>query len=233
MNTQMSILTCTLASLLLAACSSPFEPVSRTTEVTDLTTISSTASLTHILVADNKSPRIVCSQPPPDAAFNQAEAGDIAFSISISGDDQSGESEDSEETEMSGRTPAVLMARELFYRLCEFSMNYKLDQKTAITLYTKTLDSITTVWGTEAGNTTVTIGDSLTTSNAANITASTTAEQSSTLAKSDTSTEENSDTTSDTTSDETTDSTTDSSTTSDTTESTDTSTETTDSDSSE
>ena len=67
--------------------------------------------------------------------------------------------EKSGEREMVGRTPAVLMARELFFRLCEFSRNHDLTKNDAMALYRKTLDAVKEVWQTEARKTTVNIGE--------------------------------------------------------------------------
>jgi hypothetical protein len=72
-------------------------------------------------------------------------------------------SEGSTEGELAGRTPAVLMARELFYRLCEFSRNQSLSKDEALKLYTQTLSAVKEVWATEAGNTTITVGDTVST----------------------------------------------------------------------
>ena len=166
MKMNYSVFRLLAASALLAAtgCSDVWEPVPRTTVLEADTIISNTASLSHTFVRAPKSSLFTCSQPNPDAAFDQGETADIDISlISLGGDEGGGEAEDSNEVEMAGRTPAVLMARELFYRACEISHNYKLDKKEALGLYGKTLDAVTKVWAVEAGNTTVTIGDTVTT----------------------------------------------------------------------
>jgi len=107
-----------LGLLALTGCSSFYEPGIQTTEVKPGTIISNTASLSHVFVRDETSPTITCTQPQPDAAFDQGEAADISVSlVSLGGGDDAGaEEEEAEEVEMAGRTPAVLMTRELFYR---------------------------------------------------------------------------------------------------------------------
>lgn len=90
--------------------------------------------------------------------------------IKFGGDDSGGDSQNSSEVEMAGRTPTVLIARELFYRACEFSFNFKLDKTEATAIYNKTLDIIKEGWLKEAGQTTVTVGDKVTTSSNENIT---------------------------------------------------------------
>ena len=173
------------------SCANLYEPKPVTSDLREKTVLSSTASLSHMVVRAAKTDLITCTQPQPDAAFDQSEAADFSLSlITLGGDDQAGEDTSSSEVEMAGRTPAVLMARELFYRACEFSDNYKLSKDEALTLYTKTLDSITKVWGTEAGNTTITVGDTVATTSGTTVQSTTAGSITSADTKPDTSTEE-------------------------------------------
>ena len=43
---------------------------------------------------------------------------------------------------LGGRSPVVLITRELMYRVCELSMNLNTDEKTTIKLYKETIDAI-------------------------------------------------------------------------------------------
>ena len=72
----------------------------------------------------------------------------------------------SSETEMVGRTQTVLMSRELFFRTCEFSVNYNLNKKEATDLFNKTLDTVISLATIQANNTTITVGDTVATSTA-------------------------------------------------------------------
>lgn len=159
-------------SLLVSACSSLYEPKPQLTHVDGQTVLSNTASLSHVIIYNKKSNNYTCTQPAPDAAFNQGESADFSVSlVSFGGGKDSGEeSESSEETEMSGRTPTVLMTRELFYRLCEFSKNHDLSKDEAKELYIKTLTTVKDVWKIEADKTTVKIGETVTTNNVTNVT---------------------------------------------------------------
>jgi hypothetical protein len=154
-------------SVFLSACSNLYEPTPQITKAEDRTIVSNTASLSHVIIYNQKNSEYSCTHPAPDAAFNQAEAGDIDISlVSVGGggdSDSTGESDNSEETELAGRTPAVLITRELFYRLCEFSKNQNLTKDEAKDLYNKTLSAVAGVWKVEAGKTTVTIGDTVST----------------------------------------------------------------------
>jgi len=130
--------------------------------------ISNTSSLSNTYVHDSTSKLMVCAQPFPDSAFNQSEDTNINLSlVSQSGteSESDGNDEGSEETELAGRTPAVLITRELFFRLCELSRNHKLTKDDVISLYSKTLDIVEGAWEKEASQTTVTIGDMLQTTN--------------------------------------------------------------------
>ena len=163
--------------LVLAGCTSFYEPGIQTNDVKPGTIISNTASLSHVFVRDETTPTITCTRPQPDAAFDQGEAADISVSlVSLGGEDAGAEEEEAEEVEMADRTPAVLMTRELFYRACEFSLNFRLTKQEALDLYNKTLDAVTQVWATEAGNTTVTVGDTVTTTTGTTIQATTSGE---------------------------------------------------------
>ncbi len=158
-NTKLPLVVAIAA--ILGACSSIYEPKPEVTPLGQDTVVSNTASLSHVIIYNKKSNNYTCTQPPPDATFSQSEQGDVSVSlVSVgSGSDAGGESEGSQETELAGRTPTVLITRELLYRLCEFSKNHDLDKKDATALYTKTLEIVKSVWSIEAGETTVSIGD--------------------------------------------------------------------------
>ena len=63
---------------------------------------------------------------------------------------------------MSGRTPAVLITRELFYRACELIINAQLDKKEAIQVFNNVLKVVENGWKKESANTTISVGDKLT-----------------------------------------------------------------------
>ena len=175
-----------LSAASLVACTDAYEPTPKTIAIADGWIISGTASLSHTLIRNRNAPAVVCAEPPPDAAFDQGSAADLNISlISLGGrgqNDSGGESESAQEVEMAGRTPAVLLSRELFYRACEFSQNYGLDKAEAIKLYNRTLDIVEKNWGVEADKTTVTIGDTITTTQGATVQAKTTQSETSSSA---------------------------------------------------
>ena len=190
-----------LSGLLAASgCSQLYEPEAQVSDITPQTVVSSTAGLTHVVVREEASPVLTCAMPPPDAAFDQGDAADFSISLISTGDDAGGEDDDTEEVEMAGRTPAVLITRELFYRACEFSMNFKLSKQEALDLYNKTLETVSAVWATEAGNTTVTVGDTVQTTSQETVQATTTGSVTESEATTDTVSESESDSSSTTTS---------------------------------
>ena len=193
---RLSLVSGPLAALLplffLSACADFYEPKPTSSTLQTGTVLTSTAVQAQTIVRDPETNLLTCSQGQPDATFDQSEGADLSFSlISLGGEDQGSETEETEASEMAGRTPAILMTRELFFRACEFSQNYKLNKDEALTLYNKTLDTIATVWATEAGNTTVTIGDTVSSTSTVGVSAS----NSDTITSSDT--ENNSTTASD------------------------------------
>ena len=154
-----------VATLLLGGCSDLYEPKPHVTSLKDDAVLSSTASITNTFILDRKTPFVTCSQPAPDATFNQAEEGDVSFSLISfgSGREPGAETEQSQEAELVGRSPTVLITRELFFRLCEFGRNYGLNKEEAKDFYKQTLEAVKAAWGVEAGNTSVKIGETLTT----------------------------------------------------------------------
>ena len=164
-------ITIAISILTLSGCSS-YEPKPHITLMESNSFISNTSSLSNTYVHDSTSKLIVCAQPFPDTAFNQSEESNITISLVSQGgteSDSDGNEEGSGETELAGRTPTVLITRELFFRLCELSRNYGMTKDDVISLYNKTLDIVEGAWEKEASRTTVTIGDALQTTNTESI----------------------------------------------------------------
>jgi hypothetical protein len=152
------------ALVLLGGCTAAYEPVPTKTDLGAGEALSHTASLSHTLVLDGRGHLVACTQPAPDAGFSQSAENEISISlveVGTSTTDADETAEESAEVELAGRTPAVLITRELFFRLCEFARNQKLSNTQATQLYSQTLDAVKTVWATEAGNTKVTISDTV------------------------------------------------------------------------
>jgi hypothetical protein len=128
-----------------------------------LTAVEGEAS-TSLLIAGAKDAKFnICAQPAPDAARSETMSEDLNISL-ISMGAQSQESRGGasvDEQEMIGRTPSVLLSREMFYRLCEFMHNVDLSNSEKIELYKATLDAVTRISISEHKNTSIKIGESL------------------------------------------------------------------------
>lgn len=107
--------------------------------------IYSTASnMQSSFLKDKGSGEHFCDSRASDVADTQSEG----FGISAAFADQNeGFSETSSRGALAlgGRTPAVLITREVMYRTCEIIMNLDLDKETALDLYMKTLEVVTVV----------------------------------------------------------------------------------------
>jgi hypothetical protein len=148
-------------SLALFACGSNYQPVPEHFKIEAESSIAVTAGIAQTFIRSKASNYLLCTQSMPDAAYDQGDDADISYSLVDASSDQISGQDDSNEVEMAGRTPALLIAREMFYRACEFSGNYNLNKQEALSLYQTTLKTIGNVWATEAQNTTITIGDSV------------------------------------------------------------------------
>jgi hypothetical protein len=148
-------------SFLTSACSTIEAPSPETFNITANSSISVTAGTSQTFVRSQSANYQLCSQPMPDVAYDKGDDADINYSFINTSSDQVSAQDNSDEVEMAGRTPAILMAREMFYRTCEFSTNFGLNKQEALSLYQQTLKTIGNVWASEAQNTTVTVGDTI------------------------------------------------------------------------
>ncbi len=139
-------------------CSSLYEPTPYEHIIGPNTALSSTGALSLNILHDRDSNTYFCMAPPPDSEFNQQEGGSFDLSIvKLGGQEKAEEKVGSEEVELSGRTPSILMAREILYRVCELSNNQRLTKAETTSLFQNAVEAIRSVWAIEAGNTTVTI----------------------------------------------------------------------------
>lgn len=152
--------------LMVSGCGySDFQPELQTEALNKSGVLYGTGSLHTTIYQDPKNLTKFCMGRGVEAAFRQSESGDIAISlVSVGNTDKEsvGESENSGEEEMSGRTPAVLITRELFYRACELIINAQLDKKEAIQVFNNVLKVVGNGWKNESANTTISVGDKLT-----------------------------------------------------------------------
>ena len=88
----------------------------------------STSAATKSTMVKHKDENIiVCSEPAPDATFNEQDGGSLGFSLLHVGDQASGGASGGEtEAGLGGRSVNVLLTRVMFFRMCEFFANTNL-----------------------------------------------------------------------------------------------------------
>jgi len=127
----------------------------------DITTVTTTAETTATTFKQKNSLKQMCAAPSPDATFNSSDSDSLSIALvnnSKNSSDGLGNSMAEGGNEMNGRSPAVLITRELFYRLCETYTNFNLTKEEALPLFQKVLDLVGQGWTAEAAKTAVSIG---------------------------------------------------------------------------
>ena len=158
---------CSLSALFLVGCAG-FLPKADIEQFPKEGVLFSSPSVNSTIVQDPKNHRKICMGRGADALFETSESGDFkisVISVANTGGDEAKETDNAGEEEMMGRTPAVLLARELFYRACELTNNAQLNRKEAIKIFNSVLNVVGQGWEKESENTKITIGDSLSTKN--------------------------------------------------------------------
>ena len=147
---------------LLQSCNSvSISPAS--SAITSNTIISGTSAVTSILSLDKNNNFTICTQPYADAGLSDSDSVSLNFNVLNFGDKGGSNSEESSvaDIEFEGRTPVLLLARELLYRQCEFNYNYKLSYDDALKLYKKNIDIIAKLAEAEVKNTKISISETL------------------------------------------------------------------------
>lgn len=85
-----------------------------------------------------KSGDSICRTPAPDALADESDSTALSFDGQSVGADQSFSVDG-----LGGRSPEVLIARELIYRLCQLSVNVQLSKEQALKIYGDTIGKIT------------------------------------------------------------------------------------------
>lgn len=121
----------------------------------DVTSLSYTADIraTHFIRKGNRS--FILAEPPPDAGFSYDSDDDIILSlmnIGKGGSEAAEASDGSEDLPMTGRSPSVVLARELLYRVAEMAANTDATYEQYMAAYTASLKVIEEVAKIEAQN---------------------------------------------------------------------------------
>lgn len=153
----MKITFCLTIIVVLSACSS-IQPLEvKFKPIKDYGIYSTSAATKSTIIRNKNDQQIVCSEPSPDATFNEQDKESLGFSLLHIGDKTTeGLSEGETEGGLGGRSVNVLLTREMYFRMCEFFANSNLPDSMKIKIYNATLASIlklnTTDFGTGTGS---------------------------------------------------------------------------------
>jgi len=167
-----------LVGVTLGGCSTSFTPGASFTSLSKPGVIHSSPSLSESISKKKSSDNVICLGRGADTAFEIDDSSNLSISLVHTGKtekDAGGLNAFAGEEEMSGRTPSVLITRELMYRACELATNFNLTKQEATTVYLKTLNVVSKGWQKETERTTITLSDTLSNSTVNSITESSTA----------------------------------------------------------
>lgn len=92
-----------------------------------------------------------CRGPGADALVTGSSAIELGLPTRAAGVGEIGSSASRGGLDLGGRSPAVLIARELLYRACELASNTNADAATERLIYRQFLDAIVTISKTQSG----------------------------------------------------------------------------------
>ncbi len=116
----------------------------------DISTISNTSDLQMTFMKEHGNENLYCGSRQSDVADVRSVGASLgASTLGEVGNLGEGSSEGA--LSLGGRSPSVLIVREMLYRACELSMNLNADAKTTIEIYSKFLDSIEKITQTQTG----------------------------------------------------------------------------------
>jgi len=143
--------------LAVSGCSSMSAPKPSVTEGFNGIHIYSTPSkMQSSFLKDKGSGEHFCDSRGSDVAGTQSEGFGISEAL-VGQSEGVSESSSQGAVTLGGRSPAVLITRELMYRTCEMIMNLNLDKEAALGLYIKTLNLVTTIVQNDTTNGTTSI----------------------------------------------------------------------------
>ena len=98
------------------------------------------------VISDPKFKEQVCKTPAPDVLAGVTKSEAISLPSLLPGATSSGaaitDSEGYSATNLGGRTPSVLIARDFLYRVCEMSINMQLSPEETVKVYLQAMDKI-------------------------------------------------------------------------------------------
>ena len=98
------------------------------------------------VISDPKFKDQVCKTPAPDVLAGVTKSEAISLPSLLPGSTSSGaaitDSEGFSATNLGGRTPSVLIARDFLYRVCEMTINMQLSPEETVKVYLQAMDKI-------------------------------------------------------------------------------------------
>ena len=159
------IISLCVLTLLISSCASIDRPDSVSKKVEDRTLVPLYSSESYIQVIDKSSNNtMTCTMNSQSSNYSLADSN----SILDVGKGSDSASAFFTENEMSGRTPTNELINNIFYRTCEFAMNYNLSKDEALKLFTQNLKLANDLATIQANATTISVGDKDTVSNTTN-----------------------------------------------------------------
>jgi hypothetical protein len=190
-----------LLAFLVSSCTYLDRPDSVSKKVEGRTLVPLYASESYIHVVDKSSNNtLTCTMSNQSSNYSLADADSI-FDIGKGNDNASAFFT---ENEMSGRTPTNELINNIFYRSCEFAMNYNLSKDEALKLFTQNLKLANNLGTIQANATTISVGDNNTVSDSGSESLSDSLSEQSTNSSQDSDSNSNSNTDTDTDTDSTT-----------------------------
>lgn len=160
MHKNLLLIPMCLSFMAFASCSPQPHSLTHPVKSDENLLISSSAAVSSGLLRDSDDIKHYCASVAPDATFNEtvSEGASISFfNIGGSSPEKEVVSDGIEETQMVGRTPAVLVSREILYRVCELTGNRSLTNKEVLKLYEKSIDAIVQLASLEMANTSISL----------------------------------------------------------------------------
>ncbi len=123
----------------------------------NVSAIANTADLQMTFIKKDGEKDRYCGPRQSDVADTRSSGATLGIG-SLGKDENIGEGSSEGALSLGGRSPSVLIVREMLYRACELSMNLNTDSKTTIEIYTKFLDSIEKITAAQTGTGVVSVG---------------------------------------------------------------------------
>jgi len=93
------------------------------------------------IISDAKETEKFCKSPSPDALSGQSSGISLGIPTPVGGT-SIGDNSGISSVGLGGRSPAVLVTREIMYRFCEFDTNHRLNTVDAINLFRETVSKV-------------------------------------------------------------------------------------------